>query len=338
MNKIIKIETTFYPKELQIIEDNLPYVFHHSYFEYLINQNYNCYIFIFKTNIFLPFATKRNKFINSAFLLYPPVSEDGRIDSKEEKECYNIFLNEILRKNVIDRVLPFIPLDVSNSFPDKSNFAKFGNVSLTLEKKTEDEIFSKFKASNRNIIRKAKKLNSYVKFGDKVFEDFYDIYKNTLKRQKLYYDSKESILSFYSSLKNNCLCAVSYSADGDPEAALLVPFTSYGGYSLYAGSKERLKVRGSVKYLHWEVILKLKRNNVKRFIFGGARVNKNKNEKYNGLKKFKMSFGGVLNEGFLWKIENSKLKISLYEKGVKAKLILKNQKYTKDIVEQINDN
>ena len=50
-----------------------------------------------------------------------------------------------------------------------------------------------------------------------------------------------------------------------------------------------------------------------------------------------MSFGGVLND-FLWKIENRKLKISLYEKAVKAKLMLKNQKYNKDIIEQINNN
>ena len=84
MNKIIKIETTFYPKKLQIIEKNLPYIFHHSYFQYLINQNYNCYVFIFKTNILIPIDL-RNKFINSAFLLYPPVSENGRIDSKKKR-------------------------------------------------------------------------------------------------------------------------------------------------------------------------------------------------------------------------------------------------------------
>ena len=171
-------------------------------------------------------------------------------------------MNEILRKHTIDRILPFIPLDVSNSFPDNSNFAKFGNVSLTLDNKTEDEIFSKFKTSNRNIIRKTKKMKSYVKFGDEVFEDFYKIYKNTLKRQKLCYDSKESILSFYSSLKNNCLCAVSYASDGDPEAALLVPLVVMADIRYMQEVKKHQKLEAQLN-TYTGGHFKTQRNNVK---------------------------------------------------------------------------
>ena len=337
MSKVIQINLEDYPQDLNKIKDELPFVFHHSYLKFLIKQRYNCFLFYFKKNIFLPYVTKKNKFIISAYILYPPFTYNGRTSPKDEKDCYNDFINKHLVRLKIDRVLPHIPLDVSSCFPVDADYGKFGNVSLNLANSSEEEIFSGFKASNRNIIRKAKKLNAYVKFGNEVFDDFYTVYKDTLKRQNLFFDSKEYIQRLYSTMINNCLCAVVYNSSKEPQAALLVPFSNYAGYSLYAGSVQKLSIRGAVKYLHWEVILKLKKNNVKSFIFGGVRINKNSNKKYKGLKDFKMSFGGELKEGFLWKKERNITKIQFFEFAIRLKHLMIRKKYLKDIIEQIKE-
>lgn len=64
--------------------------------------------------------------------------------------------------------------------------------------------------------------------------------------------------------------------------------------------------------LQWNVIKKMKENNVKFYDFMGARMNPEVGSKYEGIQRFKERFGGELKKGYLWKYSLNDFKYWLY--------------------------
>jgi hypothetical protein len=319
--------------------EQLPFVFSHPYHLFLNTLGYETFLFIGKKEELIPFCIKRTRFIKNVYLLHPVLKDNKRLLPENEKKIFNEFIQELKKGFKPDRISSFVPIEVSYSTPDNSKYGEFGNVSIDLEGNNENNIFSSFQPSSRNIIRKSQKQGAIVKFGPEVFDDFFTIYSETLKRQNLFFDQKKQIESFYNMLmtgQGGCICAVVYNSKMEPEGSLFVPYTIYGGYSYYAGSAMNPEIRGSIKYLHWVVIKHLMAKGVKRFIFGGVRIHSTIGAKYKGLRDFKMSFGSSLQKGYLWKYEYSSKKLYFYNLAVRLKTRLKNQKYLPDLVDQIN--
>lgn len=313
----------------------LPFIFSEGYHRFLEKQGYATQYY-FDKECFTMVGLRKSRFVLSAYLIFPPLENGNRLTPEEELSFYNRLISAIRRELKPDQIIPHVPIEVSQIAPSNSRFAQFGNVSVKLENESIDNLFSYFQSSNRNIIRKAIREGAYVKFGDEVFDDFYEIYADTHSRQQLYHDSQKDIRDLYESIKDTCICAVVYSKDHEAEGSLFVPYSIFGGYSYFAGSAKKPTVRGAVKLLHWEVIQELQKRGVERFVLGGARINEDATSKQQGMKDFKMSFGSAMTKGYLWKINYSPMKIAAFQLAVKLKMKLKGVKYTPDIIDQIN--
>lgn len=314
---------------------DLPFVFTQGYVSFLNKQGCNVHFYL-KDGIFLMIGFKASRFVLTAYLIFPPLKGITRLSAQEEEAFYDLAIEDIKNELNPDQIIPHVPIEISSAHPNNSKSAVFGNVCIELSNQTAESLFANFQSSNRNIIRKAIRDEAYVKFGEDVFDDFYQLYADTHERQKLYYDPRDDIRSLYQSIKNNCICGVVYTKDNIPEGSILVPFSKYGGYSYFAGSVEKPIVRGAIKLLHWEVIQELKKKGIARFVLGGARINDNLSPKFKGMKDFKMSFGSSLQKGYLWKVNCSPRKIKLYQSGVKLKLKMKGINFSPDIIDQIN--
>lgn len=315
---------------------DLPFVFSDGYNNYLQGLGYETFYYI-ENKRFTLIGFKKSKFVSSAYLIFPPLENNERLSPDDELTFYARLIKDVKRYLKPDQIIPHVPIEVSQVYPSGYKNASFGNVSIDLKDKSSDELFSNFQSSNRNIIRKAIRENAYVKFGEAVFDDFYELYADTHKRQNIYHDPKEVIYNLYQSIKDSCICAVVYTEDHIPEGSIFVPFSVFGGYSYFAGSAAKPTIRGAVKLLHWEVIQELIKNNVNRFVLGGARVNPNLTNKQKGMRDFKMSFGSSIQHGYLWKVNYSPVKNFAYQKAVKLKMKLNGVTFLPDIIDQINE-
>ena len=186
-------------------------------------------------------------------------------------------------------------------FPFKYNRgenAEFGSVvnNLTLPK---EEIFKNLHGKNRNVIRKAQKDGLVVEKGEHLKENCYKIISDTLKKEKVYFESQSEYLKVCNSINKNVEYFV-VKKDGEIHRAAVIPFDSECAFYLWGGSINRTS-SGAMNFMHWMIILHFKGLNVKQYDFVGVRLNPDKESKLYGLKRFKTRFGGDNKTGFLWK-------------------------------------
>jgi lipid II:glycine glycyltransferase (peptidoglycan interpeptide bridge formation enzyme) len=295
--------------------NKLPYVFSKQYHDHLKDCGHE-YIQITDDQelITIPILSIKSRFLKIFTLLYPPMKENERLDKKTEHEFIDKLLIYIREKRLCDRISrPFL-LDRFKTFPKNSTYKPFAQINLSIKDKTQDEIFSGFKPNYRNEIKKCIAKKAYVKFGEDQFNTFYTIYKNTLTRQGFNFDNYQYVKSLFDELNKSqsVLCGVVYYND-TAQGCVLIPYSKFSGYYLYGGSVQSPDLNGLMKLLQWEVIKKLKENNITQYSFGGARMENVKSTKYEGIQNFKMRFGCTLNKGFIWRKDINHTKCKIYD-------------------------
>ena len=315
---------------------DFPVFFTESYHKFLLDLYTGTFFLKDEKGRIAPIAYSKKYIFNNAYLLFPVMKNGKRILPEEEKIFYNNVVAFLKKKTSFQSLMPYMPVDISYSYPYHSKMCEFGQYSIELENKTESELFSALSGFYRRIINKSNREGIYVKYGKSEFVTFYNIYKETLLRQNLYYDDISKIEKLYNSNPDNSICAVAYNSQNVPEGSLLILYTKYAGYALYGGSVSDNQQNGSVKLLHWEIIKKLKKLNVKTFVLGGARLNNIEGTKFQGIQMFKERFGADLKKGFLWKINLKNNYKQTYDLIIKAKAKITKQKYLPDIIDQMN--
>jgi len=69
---------------------------------------------------------------------------------------------------------------------------------------------------------------------------------------------------------------------------------------------------GAMHLLHWEAIRHFRAMGVKRFNFTGVRIDPEKGSKQDGIRNFKVSFGGELAQGYIWQYSIHPLRFAAY--------------------------
>ena len=310
-------------------EQDFPYPFMNEYHQFEEESNAEC--FFIQSNdekIQMPIKISKVAFIKRLTILFPPLDKQGlRLSKEVELNFLNEFVLFCKNEKLTDRIIQPLLLDSFQTYPKGSTFCKFGQLSIETEHQTEAEIFNGINSRDRRYIKSAPKNGAICKF-DNCIEEFFEVFKETMLQNELYYHD----LEYFQNLKNrfplNSICAI-VSVDGKAEGSLFILYTKFSAYFLYGGAVTQ-KVNGSVKLLHYEVIKILKEKGIKYAVLGGARINVDPTKKQYGIQKFKEKLGAKLIEGYLWKHDLSKFKCFLFD----TILLIKNRKKQLDIIDQ----
>jgi len=314
----------------------LPYFFSEGLESFIRNITKGSYLLFYsrETDVLMPAFTSSVNSFRLMKIIYPPVTLTGeRLSASKEKSFLEESIEIIKKNELCIRIIQSHSHAVFNAVPDNSKFCAFGTYILNLENTTEDTLFANLHAKRRNTIRNAEKNNVIVKW-DNNLEDFYKLYKTTMKRSGMFCDTYTHFKEFFNYLGNDSiLCGVSYYED-KPQAAVFIPYSGYGGYYMYGATTDTIEQPGAMDYLQWELIKKLKRNGAKKYDFVGARLSNVTGTKLEGIQNFKKRFGGELMQGYLWKKDIDVFQCRVFDNLLGLKQVLKGKGRLKDIIDE----
>ncbi len=314
----------------------LPYHFSSEYIDFSIKiLKRNCLLFHSKAlNAIMPVSSYRVRSFRLLQPIFPPLSPTGEKMSLDNER---IFLNDfitIVKKNRTGiRVIQPPGYSVFQATPEHSIFCPFGTYLLTLENRSESEIFEKIHPKHRNVIRNAIKEGVEIRWGDDTLDDFYELYQSTMQRSSMYCEPADYFRQMKFFLKDMLLCGVAY-YKGKPQGALIVPYSGYGGFYMFGATAPKVEVTGSMNLLQWEVIKLLLKKGVKRYDFAGARLSNVTATKLEGIQNFKKRFGGELVQGYLWKMDIDSTSCKIFDNLLKVNRLLKGGKKYNDIIDE----
>lgn len=318
-----------------IYNNDLPFAFLPKYAGFIGSANNEWVKIIEGEDLIVPIRlTKIGPYVSGQLLFYPVRKNGDNITSEEENVFWDEMLLFLYKKNVCIRLTAPSTYFYCKSHPIKSKYCTFGDYEISMADMNISDLFKAIHPKHRNVIRNAEKKGVIIKYGKDVLKDFHVLYENTMLREKKFCDSYDFFEKMFDSLgESNIVCGVAYYLD-NPLGGLFMPYTLYGGHYLYGASAEKVEVTGAINFLHWTTIQLLKGKMVKRYSFSGARLSNITGTKYEGIQKFKMRFGGKLNEGYLWKIDVNPLKSMLLNNMLSVKFALRNHQPVMDIIDR----
>lgn len=297
--------------------------------EYLQSFN-SCvdYGYIIEGNCVLPYAKRKRSIFYFIQLSSGVLGAENEVEEK-------LFLNNALsffKKNVSADYLISTNTSIFNSYPTGSLYCKFGSYVVDLHM-SEEELFSGLHSKHRNVIRKAEKEGLVVSHGKKYLVDCYNLINETFSRQGMQSPTLENIQKL-NDLQDNVSFTVVKVGNEIHGCAIFIWNKNHSCYYLHGGSI-KLPHSGAMNLLHWETILRMKKNNVNSYDFVGARLNPDSGSRLEGIQRFKLRFGGELKVGYLWKFTFNNFKYKIYSVllSVYFKYILKT-KFDGDVIDQ----
>lgn len=313
----------------------LPYTFLKTYKDF-VQSNYGSEIVIAlakEENVFVAFSRHKSKFILNAQLLSEPFTDKGVLAIDKQAHFFEELALAIKQQSIADRIITPQNFVVLGGVPENSFSCKFGSYVVDLTPSIE-EMYAKVNSKHRNKISKAERAGVEIRTGKEELHAFYKLYNETMKRSNMYCEPLEFFNSLYTHLgEANCICAVVYH-NGEPQGAILAPFTKYCCYYVYGASSSNITESGSINYLHWKTMLLLKDEGVRLYDFVGARLSDVSNTKLEGIQSFKERFGGPLKKGYLFKMDINQTKCKVFDSMLSLSNKVKRRKAFKDIIDQ----
>lgn len=177
--------------------------------------------------------------------------------------------------------------------------------------KSEEELLSEMRKTNRNLIRRAIKENvKIIKSNDiKDIDIFLSLHKETVQRHKFTPYTDEFIKKQVEAFKDDNQ-AVIFTALHNNECLASAIIMYYGNMASYHhGASKPSKIPASY-LLQWEAIKEAKNRNCKIYNFWGIYDGNKKNHPFRGITHFKTGFGGYKKQ--LLHCQDLPLKTSYY--------------------------
>jgi len=227
------------------------------------------------------------------------------------------FLNNTIahfRATGADMIMPAANNSVFRTFPDGAVVAPYGTFIQDLNQQ-EESLLSDVYPDYRKNIRRAIRDEVQVSSGMQHLDAAYHLIADTLKRSNLKFKKHSEFRKPLLALGDNVRIFIA-ELKGVMQACLVTPFSEHSAYSWYSGTIEN-PVKGAMHLLQWEAIRQFHDMGVKRFNFTGVRIDPEKGSKQEGIRNFKMRFGGKLVQGYIWKYSFNPLKFAAYSVAVR---------------------
>ena len=191
------------------------------------------------------------------------------------------YVDDYSKENNIN-VLVVSPNNLKNKLNDFDSI--IANKTVTMEiKESKEKMWQSIRSKTRNMIKKAKKENITVRYGDKNIKEFYEIYKNRMLKKGVRIHSYNFYDNIKLTLENNIEVFIAEKDNDIIGTMFLVFFGEYGAYA-YGGSKIS-KGASPNQLLLWEMLKYCMSNGIKNLDLGES-------EEGSGVYKFKIWFGG----------------------------------------------
>jgi len=285
------------------------------------------------TGLYIPAIIYKSRFLRILrFTAAPSYANGQQPTADEELSFLNPLVAHIKQHNICDRINPPANWALFQVAPDSAVKAPFGSYCLNLQA-NEPDLWHRLHQKHRNAIRKAQKSNVMIKAGHDQLDNAYDIYHQTMNRNHMAADSKESFFTLMSSRDFDVFCGVAY-LDDTPVSAIFAPYNRFGAYYLHGGTVEKLAVDGANTLLHYSAIQAFHAAGCNHYDFVGARIGNIENPRVANIQRFKSRFGGELKEGVIWKKDIKLANSKLYDFATQAKRFMERKPPTLDLIDQ----
>ena len=330
-----QVVSSIFFKEHQLNMDEFPYFYMESYGSFLNKaENKNIMVIYDEFLNSVVCSCWNNKFLKNIQPLYPPLNKTAqRLSEVQEKQFLDNFISFVTIKKLYHRVLQTANSAIFQTSPTGSTYVPFGTYYLDLEKHTEEELLINQHHKHRYNAVYAQRKGVELKFGYDVISDFHALYKETMDRSSMYFESINYFKELFEYMKDNVICVVAY-YNNIPQGGLFIPFSNFAGFYVYGASSGEMTITGTINYLHWNTIKLLKQKGVKRYDFVGARLSDVANTRLSGIQQFKERFGASLEKGFMWKKDINKFYCYVFDLLMRVNYKIKYTKPLLDIIDQ----
>jgi hypothetical protein len=284
---------------------------------------------------FVPLVIARRRFLRVATFLGVPADARGkRLTPEAEQAALDRIVDHLRRNRIADRISQPANWCLFRAAPQGAQTAHFGTYILDLQQSPE-ALWAGIHPKHRNMIRGGEKAGVRVLAGPDRVEDFHRLYLATMARNAMAAEP----LAFFQALAAApglaVHCAVAY--DGDvPLGAVFVPYSGHGGFYVHGATADVMTIKGANTFLHHHTLLALRDKGAACYDMVGARLSDVSGTRLAGIQTFKARFGGPLHEGLLWKIDLNKPRCLAYDGLLAARMRLRGQTPTRDIIDQEN--
>jgi lipid II:glycine glycyltransferase (peptidoglycan interpeptide bridge formation enzyme) len=159
--------------------------------------------------------------------------------------------------------------------------------------KSDEDILTQMKPKGRYNIKVAEKHGVAVKKTRDV-TDFYRLYEQTAKRQRITYRNREYFQKLLDNLepKGYCELFVACGEDGTVLASAIISFYKSHATYLFGASSDEMRGAMAPYGLHWQIISEAKRRGCTEYDFFGIAPDDNPKHPWAGISRFKKQFGG----------------------------------------------
>jgi lipid II:glycine glycyltransferase (peptidoglycan interpeptide bridge formation enzyme) len=316
-----EIDTESWP--IQYLPGFSKFYYHHYKKKILLirDNNYNAWI---------PIAIESKMFIREAQFLNAPSRNGVELNSNQQLDFFNKLIRVLKDHKIAHRIIQPHPAGIISAVPEKAKWIHFGTYITQLPLfATDEELLNSYDTKYKKAILHSINNGGVVKFGEEVYNDFYNLYCQTTKRANIHQDTEKYFNECRKHLGvEHTLTAVVY--DGDqPIGGIFINYSKNTSLCTHAGSGGTSKLYGAMKLLHFEAMKKLRDLGVQNYDLVGVRIG-SANEALEGVFRFKKGFGGHLKEGYLWKMDLATTSVKFYEFLQK----LKNSDTKADIIDQ----
>ncbi len=162
------------------------------------------------------------------------------------------------------------------------------NFRLDLRNKTEDEVFKNFASKTRYNVRLAmRKGIEVVEKNEEGLDEFYDLMKETGKRDGFIIRSKDYFATILKKFPDNAKVYIAY-YENTPISAIMPILYGDKMWYLYGASSNNHRNLMSTYLLQWEMIKVALKNSCNEYDFRGVSMENGED----GLYRFKKGFGG----------------------------------------------
>jgi lipid II:glycine glycyltransferase (peptidoglycan interpeptide bridge formation enzyme) len=228
------------------------------------------------------------------------------------------FLNSVVdyfRKDHADVIIPATNNALFRTYPDGAKRAPYGSYVIDL-RQPDDVLWRSVAKTTRQNITAAQRDGVSIREGLEFLDPAYDLIRDTFRRSKMDFMSRESFKRFGLALgENGKLLVAEY--QGVAQSYSLFAYSTPCAFWIYGGNIDHHH-QGAMKLLQWEAIRLFRNLGVQKFDFFGARINPKKGSKQESINLMKKHFGATLLEGYMWKYVLRPWRAWMYSAGVRV--------------------
>jgi hypothetical protein len=260
----------------------------------------------------LPYTVIRKAGFRMARFRVETIPIRGELEIGLEKTFLNSVV-EHFRSAGTDMIIPGGNTSLFRTYPDGAKVAPYGTLLKDLSR-SEEALLHEISPDYRKNIRRATNGGVQIKCGIDYLDAAYALIGDTLKRSDVSVKKRDDFMKQVLSLGEHVSIFVA-EYQGTVQACMVCPFSMHSAYSWYSGTVAQ-PFKGAMHLLQWEAIRNFRGIGVKRFNFTGVRIDPEKNSKQEGIKNFKMRFGGELVQGYMWEYALKRIKFAAYSVGM----------------------